>query len=120
MASNFLKLVGERIRYLRKKKGLTQEALAEKAGIHYSYMSGIENADRNISMETLEKIIAALDVAPMEMFQFHELELEEGRAEAAEALSAVHSLLAGRSAAEILTVLRVAKEIFAAIDAVKK
>lgn len=120
MASNFLKLVGERIRNLRKAKGLTQEALAEKAGIHYSYMSGIENADRNISLETLEKIIVALDVAPIEVFRFHEFELEEGQTDARDALSAVQSLLTGRSAAELLTVLRVTKEILAAIDSVRK
>lgn len=120
MASSFLKLVGERIRALRKAKGMTQEALAEKAGIHYSYMSGIENADRNISLETLEKIIIALDVAPLELFQFHDLEFEEGRTEVKDALSAIHSQLAGRSAAEVLTVLRVTKEILAAYDATKK
>lgn len=120
MASNFLKLVRERIQTLRKAKGLTQEALAEKAGIHYSCMSGIENADRNISMETLEKIIVALDVAPVEVFQFHELEFEEGRTDVKDALSAVHSLLTGRSAVEVLTVLRITKEILTAIDAAKK
>ena len=120
IASSFLKLVGERIRVLRKAKGLTQEALAEKAGIHYSYMSGIENADRNISLETLEKIIVALNVAPMEVFRFHELEFEEGRTDVKDALNAVHSQLTGRSAAEVLTVLRVTKEILAAIDAAKQ
>lgn len=120
MASNFLKLVGERIRTLRKAKGLTQEALAEKAGIHYSYMSGIEHADRNISLETLEKIIVALDIAPSELFQFHEMEFEEGRTEAKEALGAVQSLLTGRNTSEVLTVLRVAKEILSAIDTSKK
>ncbi|XID90276.1 helix-turn-helix domain-containing protein [Paenibacillaceae bacterium WGS1546] len=99
---------------------MTQEALAEKAGIHYSYMSGIENADRNISMETLEKIVVALDVAPVEVFQFHELEFEESRAEVRDALSAIQSQLTGRSAKEVLTVLRVTKEILAAIDAAKK
>lgn len=119
MTSHFLKLVGERIRALRKAKGLTQEALAEKAGIHYSYMSGIENADRNISMETLEKIIVALDVAAVEVFQFHELELDGNQVDSRNALNALHAQLIGRSAPEVLTVLRVAKEILAAIDEAK-
>ncbi|GIQ70503.1 helix-turn-helix domain-containing protein [Xylanibacillus composti] len=120
MASNFLRMVGERIRILRKAKGFTQETLAEKAGIHYSYMSGIENADRNISLETLEKIIVALDVAPVEVFQFHELDFQKETADAKGALSAVQTLLAGRSTAEILTVLRVAKEILEAVDEAKR
>lgn len=45
---------------LRKAKGWTQEQLAEAAGLHYSYIGGIERGDRNISLETLEKIITGL------------------------------------------------------------
>jgi len=120
MASNFSKLIGDRIRSLRKAKGFTQEALAEKAGIHYSYISGIEHAERNISLETLEKIIVALDIAPIEIFQFHELEFEDGRTTKKDALNAINSLLAGRTESELLTLLRVMKEIVAAVDAAKK
>ncbi|MNW54880.1 HTH-type transcriptional regulator SinR [compost metagenome] len=116
MASNFLKLVGERIRSLRKQKGLTQEALSEKADIHYSYISGIENADRNISLETLEKIINALDVVPLEIFQFHELDFSGVQADKKVALDALSSLLAERNTEEVLTILRVSKEIIKAID----
>lgn len=120
MTSSFLKLIGERIRTLRKEKGLTQESLAEKAGIHYSYMSGIENADRNISLETLEKIIVALNVAPVEIFKFHELELEDGITDNRDAWLAIQSLLTGRSTTELLMVLRIIKEIFSVMDAAKK
>ncbi|MET1168220.1 helix-turn-helix transcriptional regulator, partial [Bacillus velezensis] len=52
--------VGNRIRELRKAKGWTQEQLAEAAGLHYSYIGGVERGDRNISLETLEKIINGL------------------------------------------------------------
>jgi transcriptional regulator with XRE-family HTH domain len=64
--------VGNRIRELRKAKGWTQEQLAEAAGLHYSYIGGVERGDRNISLETLEKIILALKVPPFELFQFDE------------------------------------------------
>lgn len=120
MASDFLKQVGERIRSLRKEKGLTQEALAEKANIHYSYISGIEHADRNISLETLEKIIVALEVVPLEVFQFHLLTFDGQRTEKKTALDALASLLVERNTEEILTVLRVAKDILAAVDAAKQ
>lgn len=116
VTSNFLKLVGERIRSLRKQKGLTQEALSEKANIHYSYISGIENADRNISLETLEKIINALDVVPLEIFQFHEVDSREMKEDKKVALEALNSLLVERNVEEVLTILRVSKEILHAID----
>ncbi|MCV9950271.1 helix-turn-helix domain-containing protein [Paenibacillus sp. BT-177] len=64
--------VGNRIRELRKAKGWTQEQLAEAAGLHYSYIGGVERGDRNISLETLEKIISALKVPAFELFQFDE------------------------------------------------
>nr|WP_130611470.1 helix-turn-helix domain-containing protein [Cohnella abietis] len=119
MSSDFLKQVGERIRSLRKEKGLTQEALAEKASIHYSYISGIKHADRNISLETLEKIIDALNVVPLEVFQFHALDVNEQRTDRTVALDALNSLLVERNTNEILTVLRVAKEILVAVDTAK-
>ncbi|MFB5762034.1 helix-turn-helix domain-containing protein [Paenibacillus medicaginis] len=64
--------VGNRIRQLRKAKGWTQEQLAEAAGLHYSYMGGVERGDRNISLETLEKIATGLNVPALEMFKFEE------------------------------------------------
>ncbi|MBB6674798.1 hypothetical protein H7C19_29385 [Cohnella nanjingensis] len=49
--------------------------------MHYSYISGIEHADLIISLE-IEKIIDALDVVPLEVFQFDELDLtSNGRIE---------------------------------------
>jgi len=120
MTSSFLRLVGERVRTLRKAKGLTQEALAEKAGIHYSYISGIENAGRNISLETLEKIILALDVVPIEVFQFHELGFEGSHTDKKDALDAINSLLAERTESEVLMTFRLMKEILAAVDEAKK
>lgn len=64
--------VGNRIRELRKAKGWTQEQLAEAAGLHYSYIGGVERGDRNISLETLEKIITGLNVPAVEIFKFEE------------------------------------------------
>lgn len=64
--------VGNRIRELRKAKGWTQEQLAEAAGLHYSYIGGVERGDRNISLETLEKIMNGLQVNAEEIFKFKE------------------------------------------------
>lgn len=56
------KKVGERIRQLRKEKGLSQEGLANEAGVDRTYMTDVENGRRNISIEVLAKIISALDI----------------------------------------------------------
>jgi len=69
---NLPESVGNRIRELRKAKGWTQEQLAEAAGLHYSYIGGVERGDRNISLETLEKIINAFKVPAVEIFKFEE------------------------------------------------
>lgn len=53
--------IGERIRDLRIEKQLTQEALAFKAEIDRTYMTGVELGKRNVSVKLLEKIILALD-----------------------------------------------------------
>ena len=68
--SEFLKVVGDRIRTVRKLKGLTQEQLAEKAGLQYSYIGGVERGERNCSLETLEKIVVGLGVTTYELFRY--------------------------------------------------
>lgn len=70
MNYNFLyKNLGQRIEELRKQKGLTQEELAEKAGLHRAYFWDIENG-RNISIKTAYKIAKALDVDLSELLKF--------------------------------------------------
>ena len=49
--------VGNRIRELRKTLGISQEKLAEIAGIDRTYLASVENGKRNISIVNLEKII---------------------------------------------------------------
>ena len=58
-----------RIRQLRGQKGWSQERLAEEAGIHRTYLGGIETARRNPSLRNIVKIALALGVAVEELFQ---------------------------------------------------
>ena len=60
-------LLGERVTTLRKKKGLTQSKLAEKAEISNNYVSNIENSHSIPSLETLVKICVALDITPNDL-----------------------------------------------------
>lgn len=49
--------IGLRIKEIRKEKGLTQEALAWQSELDRTFMNHVENGKRNISIETLEKIV---------------------------------------------------------------
>lgn len=70
--STIIEIIGERIRTYRLKSGMTQEALAEKAELHHTYIGQIERGERNLSVTVLEKILAALDVSFAELFQYME------------------------------------------------
>jgi transcriptional regulator with XRE-family HTH domain len=62
-----LRKLGLRIRRLRADRGLSQEALADAAGIARSYMSGIERGVRNCSTLHLLRIARALRIRPSEL-----------------------------------------------------
>ncbi len=59
--SNILEKFGERLKQLRKVKGLSQEQLAEKANLHRTYIGMIERAEKNITLLNIEKIANALE-----------------------------------------------------------
>lgn len=59
---DFLAAVGANVRALREARGLPQDELAHLAGIHATYLSGVETGKRNISMKVLERLALALRV----------------------------------------------------------
>ena len=61
---------GERVRSLRQSKGLSQEELAFKAGVHRTYLGGIERGERNPSLRNIAAIAKALGVTLSELFSF--------------------------------------------------
>lgn len=66
------KKVGQRIKELRHKLGISQEELAARADIHRTYIASLEVGKRNISIVNLEKIANALDVSLSRFFDFKE------------------------------------------------
>jgi len=60
---------GSRVRDLRKKRGWTQEQLAEAAGRHWTYIGGIERGERNITLQVVADLARALDVDIKELFR---------------------------------------------------
>ena len=61
------KLIGNRVREVRKLKGLRQEDM-ESRGVSYRYFQRIEAGEANITLATVEKVAKALDVNPTELF----------------------------------------------------
>jgi len=61
-APKYRKLIGENIRAFRRKAGLSQEKLAEKADLHSVYISQVERAERAVTIETLLKITKVLRI----------------------------------------------------------
>lgn len=57
-------LLGNTVRRLREAKGWSQEEMAEKAGLHRTYISGIERGIRNPTLTILFKLANALGVEP--------------------------------------------------------
>ncbi|MBP9688496.1 MAG: helix-turn-helix transcriptional regulator [Bacteroidia bacterium] len=59
---------GDKVRELRKEKGLSQEELSFKADLHRTYIGMIERAEKNITLANIEKIANALNVDIKELF----------------------------------------------------
>ena len=63
---------GKRLRILRKRKGMTQEQLAEAADISVDFLSLVERGVNAPSFATLERIANALGVPEKELFEFND------------------------------------------------
>lgn len=62
------KKFGDKIRDLRKQKGLSQEELAFRSGLHRTYISDIERGSRNVSLKNIERIAKALGISSKVLF----------------------------------------------------
>lgn len=61
--------IGNRIRELRSRTGLSQEKFAQKIGMDRTYFASVESGKRNISIVNIEKIANGLDVTLSEFFK---------------------------------------------------
>ena len=66
---NIQKKFGEKLKEIRTQKGLSQEKLAFKSGLHRTYISDIERGYRNVSLINIEKIAKALGVSSSELLK---------------------------------------------------
>ena len=63
------KKFGTRVRELRIAQRLSQEVLAQKAGLHRTYIGGIERGERNVSLINIEKIASALNLSIVDIIE---------------------------------------------------
>jgi len=61
--------LGDRVRALRKERGLSQEAFAHRCGVDRTYLSGVERGVRNISLRNIEVLAATLEISLAELFR---------------------------------------------------
>lgn len=61
--------VADNIRKIRKNLGISQEELADRCGLHRTYIGSVERRERNITIENLEKIGDALGVSAQELIE---------------------------------------------------
>ncbi|MBQ2984049.1 MAG: helix-turn-helix transcriptional regulator [Candidatus Gastranaerophilales bacterium] len=70
MNTKVLEKLGKTLKNIRIEKGLTQEALAEKVGIHPTYVGKLESGKNNVSIKMLFKISRALNTKLYDIFDF--------------------------------------------------
>ncbi|APB68901.1 XRE family transcriptional regulator [Paenibacillus polymyxa] len=109
------KQMGTRIRAIRNAKGLTQQKLADIASLDYRYIGALERGERNFSIDTLEKVLTALNVSISElMFSKEHMTTDETiRQEAVDEFVALTSRL---NEEQIGILRRVSKEVSRAFE----
>lgn len=62
-------IFGQRVRYYRKNKKLSQEQLAELCNLHPTYIGQLERGEKNASLETIMRICEGLEISPEVLFE---------------------------------------------------
>lgn len=70
MKDKLAKDFGNKIREIRKQRGVSQEGLADLADLDRTYIGGIERGIRNPSLRNIGKIAKALKIKPKDLFDF--------------------------------------------------
>lgn len=63
------RVVAANVRRLRKAKGFSQEAFADECGLHRTYVGAIERAERNVSIDNIERMANALAIPGYELLR---------------------------------------------------
>lgn len=63
------RVLAENIRHRRREAGLSQEQLAARCHVHRTYLGGVERGERNVTLNTVERIAAALGVDALDLLR---------------------------------------------------
>ena len=99
------KLLGKRIRALRKKNGLSQEQLAERVNMSSKYLGEIERGQVNFSIDIADRISSGLDIEMTDLFDYqHELNRKA-------LMEKINSLIQDASDENLQSIFRIIKSI---------
>lgn len=62
-------ILAANLRTMRQERGLSQEALADIAGLHRTYVSSVERCERNATLDTLDRLSLALGITPSDLLK---------------------------------------------------
>ena len=102
--------IGQRIRKIRKARGLSQEQLAEKVGISTTHMSHIETANTKLSLPVFIQIAEVLEV------QTDSLLYDNPRESVSTAMSDISAILEGCDAKQARIIVEIVKSTKQALD----
>ena len=106
---DILKQFGKQVRDLRKAQGLSQEELAEKADLHYTYIGGVERGERNLSLKSIERIASALKIDIRGLFALHLS--EKSGAKNKELIGDINNLLLTKDIKILQLIIRIIMDI---------
>jgi transcriptional regulator with XRE-family HTH domain len=114
--SELKKLIGERIRNIRMNRNLTLHQLSQLTGQQASYLTEVELGKRNLSIESLEKIMNALNIKPGELFDFREVDPNSQEFETRAILEVHYQFLLEKKSDDVRMIHKITKEIFNSIE----
>ena len=98
LSNRVLKVLGLRIRDLRRAQGLSQESFADKCGVHRTFMGTIERGESNLSFSNLLKVASTLGISLAVLLEGVDQNVEPGERESAAGDDDLPLMAARRSA----------------------
>jgi transcriptional regulator with XRE-family HTH domain len=71
MEGDLQRTFGRNLRAYRQARGLSQEAFAEILKVHRTYMGGVERGERNLTLQTVERLAKQIDEDPLSLLRQH-------------------------------------------------